>query len=79
MKQNGLPSFRQRGLSSLNVPRRYHLPIILLRTLSLIPSAIGIVQNARLAWNVPYRDSGGAIVLKSTQTEFWVANLWVYI
>lgn len=77
MKQNGLPSFRQRGLSSLNVPRRYHLPLILLRTLSLLPSLLGAYHNTRSAYNVPIRDSGGALVLKSTQSDFWIANFWV--
>lgn len=77
MKQNGLPSFRQRGLSSLNVPRRYHLPLILLRTLSLLPSLLGAYHNTRSAYNVPIRDSGGALILKSTQSDFWIANFWV--
>lgn len=79
MKQNSLPSFRQRGLSlsSLNVPRKYHLPLILLRTLSLIPAIIGGIHNVQSALNVPVRDSGGAITLQSTQIDFWIANLWV--
>ncbi|KAG2222244.1 hypothetical protein INT45_010657 [Circinella minor] len=78
MKHNALPSFRQRGLSlsSLNVPRRYHLPIILLRTLCLIPSVLGTLYNTQAAWGVPIRDSGGAITLKSTESDYWVANIW---
>ncbi|KAI9313646.1 galactosyltransferase-domain-containing protein [Dichotomocladium elegans] len=78
MKQNALPSFRQRGLSlsSLNVPRRYHLPLILLRTLSLIPSVLGIFYNTQSACNVPLRDSGGALLLQSTQSDYWTANIW---
>ncbi|KAI9498277.1 galactosyltransferase-domain-containing protein [Zychaea mexicana] len=78
MKNNALPSFRQRGLSlsSLNVPRRYHLPIILLRTLCFIPSVLGTLYNTQQAWGVPIRDSGGAITLKSTESDYWVASIW---
>ncbi|RUP48354.1 hypothetical protein BC936DRAFT_144681 [Jimgerdemannia flammicorona] len=76
---NPLPSLRGRALSlsSLNVPRRLHLPVILLRALSLIPSLFGVFHNVGAAWAVPARDGGGPLLLHSSELDYWVAILWV--
>ncbi|KAI9306713.1 galactosyltransferase-domain-containing protein [Cunninghamella echinulata] len=70
------PIFRNKALSSLNVPRRYRLPVILLRALSLIPCLLGFTYNTKAAWNVDERDAGGAIYLYNTKRDYWVATLW---
>ncbi|KAI9496609.1 galactosyltransferase-domain-containing protein [Zychaea mexicana] len=73
-----LPSFRQRSLSlsSLNVPRRFHLPIILLRLLCLIPAGFGLVRNTRRAWAQPLFDETGIFENKTTPLIYSVALLW---
>ncbi|KAI8072935.1 hypothetical protein BC940DRAFT_344281 [Gongronella butleri] len=70
------PIFRKKVLSSLNVPRRYKLPVILLRGLSLIPALLGFSYNSKSAWRVAERDAGGAIYLYNNQPDYWVATLW---
>ncbi|KAI8335386.1 galactosyltransferase-domain-containing protein [Chlamydoabsidia padenii] len=70
------PLFGKKILSSLNVPRRYSIPVILLRALSLLPSLLGFTYNTKAAWNVAERDAGGAIYLYNTKSDYWVATLW---
>ncbi|KAI9485742.1 MAG: galactosyltransferase-domain-containing protein [Benjaminiella poitrasii] len=72
-----LPFFRQkRIISSLNVPRRYELPVAILRTLSFIPAILNGIHNLQHAWNVPVRDAGGPLMIQTTQTEYYIAVLW---
>ncbi|KAI8088650.1 galactosyltransferase-domain-containing protein [Halteromyces radiatus] len=70
------PMFRNKILSSLNVPRRYSIPVILLRALSLIPSLLGFTYNTKATWHVDERDAGGAIYLSNTKANYFVATLW---
>ncbi|ORX49142.1 hypothetical protein DM01DRAFT_1309198 [Hesseltinella vesiculosa] len=70
------PIFRKKVISSLNVPRRYKIPVILLRGLSLIPALLGFSYNSKSAWRVAERDAGGAVFLYNNQPDYWVATLW---
>ncbi|KAI7862152.1 hypothetical protein BDF14DRAFT_1974876, partial [Spinellus fusiger] len=75
---HGLPAYKQRSLSlaSFNVPRRYHLPIVILRLLSLLPAAIGVLRNFTRAWVQPPYDATGLFTYKSTPLIYTVALLW---
>lgn len=73
-----MPFFRQkRIMSSLNVPRRYEIPVTILRALSCVPAALNIVHNLKASWQIPLRDAGGPLTIQTTQTECYVAILWV--
>lgn len=75
-----MPFFRQkRILSSLNVPRRYEIPVSILRALSCVPAALNIIHNLKASWQVPERDAGGPLTIQTTQVEYYVAILWVSI
>ncbi|KAI7852559.1 hypothetical protein BDC45DRAFT_182140 [Circinella umbellata] len=73
-----LPSFRQRSLSlsSFNVPRRLHLPLILLRLLCLIPAGFGLIRSTTRAWSQPLYDETGIFKNKTTPLIYSVALLW---
>ncbi|KAI7875735.1 galactosyltransferase-domain-containing protein [Mucor mucedo] len=76
-QKNTLPFFRQkRILSSLNVPRRYEIPVSILRALSCVPAALNIIHNLKASWQVPERDAGGPLTIQTTQAEYYVAILW---
>ncbi|KAI8369299.1 galactosyltransferase-domain-containing protein [Radiomyces spectabilis] len=67
---------KPKTISSLNAPRRYHVPLILIRVLSIIPAPLGALHNIQASLNVAERDAGGAVILHSTQMDYWVANIW---
>ncbi|KAI8138019.1 galactosyltransferase-domain-containing protein [Fennellomyces sp. T-0311] len=69
-------STRALSLSSLNVPRRFHLPIFLLRLLSLIPAGFGLLRNTTRAWSQPLYDETGIFENKTTPLINSVALLW---
>ncbi|KAL0089575.1 glycosyltransferase family 31 protein [Phycomyces blakesleeanus] len=75
---HGLPAYRHRSLSltALNVPRRFHLPIILLRVLCVLPSSIGILRNLARAWIQPPFDDTGLFDNKSTTLIYSLAIVW---
>lgn len=64
-------------MSSLNVPRRYEVPVAILRGLSFVPAFLNTIHNLRASWQVPYRDAGGPLTIQTTQAEYYVAILWV--
>lgn len=79
-KQTPLPFFRQkRIISSLNVPRRYEVPVAILRATSFVPATLNVIHNLKTAWRVPLRDAGGPLTIQTTQAEYYVAVLWVYL
>ncbi|KAI8997277.1 hypothetical protein BDB01DRAFT_845949 [Pilobolus umbonatus] len=72
-----LPFFRQKRLiSSLNVPRRYEIPVTILRALSFLPACINSIHNIQSALLVSERDAGGSLLLQTTRTEYYIAILW---
>ncbi|KAI8379801.1 uncharacterized protein BYT42DRAFT_645008 [Radiomyces spectabilis] len=75
---SALPSFRQKrnSFSNLNVPRRFHIPLLLLRAFCLLPYVFGVFHNTKAAWSIVERDAGGALVLQSSATDYWLANGW---
>lgn len=82
--QNGLlhriQRLRLKGLRSslvpIGVPRRYHIPFIVLRCLALIPAIYGIVTNIMAAKHVHDRDARQLLEFRSTKTDFYLAALW---
>lgn len=64
-------------MSSLNVPRRYEVPVAILRSLSCLPAALNVIHNTKASWQVPVRDAGGPLIIQTTQVEYTVAILWV--
>ncbi|KAL7319786.1 hypothetical protein PS15m_002879 [Mucor circinelloides] len=76
-QQTPLPFFRQkRIISSLNVPRRYEVPVAILRATSFVPATLNVMHNLKTAWRVPLRDAGGPLAIQTTQAEYYVAVLW---
>ncbi|KAI8084013.1 uncharacterized protein B0P05DRAFT_41190 [Gilbertella persicaria] len=76
-QQTTLPFFRQKKItSSLNVPRRYQIPTTVLRASSCLPALVNVIYNLKQAWQIAYRDAGGAIVLQTTQLDYYIAILW---
>lgn len=76
-QKNTLPFFRQKRIvSSLNVPRRYEVPVAILRSLSCLPAALNVIHNTKASWQVPVRDAGGPLIIQTTQVEYTVAILW---
>ncbi|KAI9472232.1 MAG: galactosyltransferase-domain-containing protein [Benjaminiella poitrasii] len=71
-------STKERGsLSSFNVPRRFHLPILLLRLLCLIPAVIGVYNNLVHSSSASsFNDHSGFFQHKSTPLIHKVALLW---
>ncbi|KAI7903796.1 galactosyltransferase-domain-containing protein [Cokeromyces recurvatus] len=76
-RQTTLPIFRQKRINpNLVVPRRCELPIAILKASSLAPAALNSFYNLKNAWNVPIRDTGGPLIIQTTETEFYIAILW---
>lgn len=73
-----MPFFRQkRIISNLNVPRRYQLPVAILRALSFLPALFYTYHYWKAASLIPLRDAGGPRLIQITQAEYYVAILWV--
>lgn len=64
-------------MSSLNVPRRYEIPVAILRALSCVPATLNIFYNLKASCQIPSRDAGGPLTIQTTQLEYYVAILWV--
>ncbi|OZJ03911.1 hypothetical protein BZG36_03275 [Bifiguratus adelaidae] len=68
------------SLSTLNVPRRFHLPIIALRGLSSLPALVGIGHNLGGMFGQPvaYTQGDGPLPydLRSVGSDYWIATLW---
>jgi hypothetical protein len=64
-------------MSSLNLPRRYEIPVAILRALSFVPALLNAIHNLKASWQVPIRDAGGPLTIQTTQAEYYVAILWV--
>ncbi|OBZ85643.1 Beta-1,3-galactosyltransferase 5 [Choanephora cucurbitarum] len=64
---------KERGITSLNVPKRFQMPIMALRSLCLIPSAIGIYNNLVDTFITPSSD---IFKNKSTPLIHSTALLW---
>ncbi|CAO3702413.1 unnamed protein product [Rhizopus stolonifer] len=76
-QQTTLPFFKQkRIISSFNVPRRYQIPVAVLRSTCLLPVLFYIHHYWKAASLVPLRDAGGPRLIQTTQTEYYVAILW---
>lgn len=63
----------------MNVPRRYEVPVAILRATSFVPATLNVIHNLREAWRVPLRDAGGPLLIQTTQAEYYVAILWVHV
>jgi hypothetical protein len=63
----------------LNVPQSYHMPIMILRLLCLIPASIGAYNNMMKASSRIEFDATGLFENKSTPLIHNVALLWVSI
>ncbi|GAA5811390.1 hypothetical protein MFLAVUS_004825 [Mucor flavus] len=63
-------------MSSLNVPRRYEIPVAILRALSCVPATLNIFYNLKASCQIPSRDAGGPLTIQTTQLEYYVAILW---
>jgi hypothetical protein len=59
------------------VPRRYEVPVAILRALSFVPAALNVIHNLKEAWKVPLRDAGGPLFIQTTEAEYYVAAIWV--
>ncbi|KAG1127897.1 hypothetical protein G6F42_006463 [Rhizopus arrhizus] len=76
-QQTTLPFFRQkRIISSFNVPRRYQIPVAILRALCFLPVLLYTYYYWKAASLVPLRDAGGPRLIQTTQAEYYVAILW---
>ncbi|KAI9271415.1 galactosyltransferase-domain-containing protein [Sporodiniella umbellata] len=76
-QQTTLPFFKQkRVITSFNVPRRYQMPVAMLRASCFLPALFYTYQYWKLASLVPLRDAGGPRLIQITQTEYYVAILW---
>ncbi|KAI7905645.1 uncharacterized protein BX663DRAFT_288986 [Cokeromyces recurvatus] len=68
-------SIKEKGsLSTFNVPRRFHLPIALLRLLCIIPALIGVYNNITTPFTND--DYSGLFQHKSSPLTHKVALLW---
>ncbi|CAG8570417.1 8842_t:CDS:2 [Diversispora eburnea] len=75
MVTSHLPSFRSRTIG-IGIPRKLHLPLFLLRGLSLVPASYGFISYIIAAEHVPFRDSGGLLELRSTELDYWLGAMW---
>ena len=63
----------------MNVPRRYEVPVAILRATSFVPATLNVIHNLKEAWSVPLRDAGGPLLIQTTQAEYYVAVIWVFV
>ncbi|KAL1922145.1 uncharacterized protein VTP21DRAFT_10787 [Calcarisporiella thermophila] len=73
--RNPLPTFRGRA-SNLVIPRRFHLPLLFLRVLSLAPAAYGALRNLSLARSLAWRNNSSLLAVKSTEMDFYLGAAW---
>ncbi|KAG9289149.1 hypothetical protein G9A89_022458 [Geosiphon pyriformis] len=69
-----MAAFRGRRLG--DIPRKYHLPLYILRALSLVPSTYGLYCLFTFAKGLNKRSAGDLLLLKSTKLDFWLGGMW---
>ncbi|KAI7866415.1 galactosyltransferase-domain-containing protein [Spinellus fusiger] len=74
----GLPSFQLKALplSNQHVSKQSNTVILVLHLLSLSPAIVGFFYNVKASRHLLEKNSGSPLVLGTSWTDYWIANLW---
>ncbi|KAI8988804.1 galactosyltransferase-domain-containing protein [Pilobolus umbonatus] len=77
MSSHDIHSVKERSsLSTIQVPKPYQIPVMILRIFCLLPAVIGIYNNLSKSWTYNSYDNTGVFENKSTPLVHNVALLW---